>query len=59
MFEDEFIKETLEISKTIAMVGVSSIKKEESKTKKKAKIVKKVPKSIFSKVKAFASKKSK
>ena len=30
MFEDEFIKETLEISKTIAMVGVSSIKKEDS-----------------------------
>jgi len=35
------------------------LKKEESKTKKKAKIVKKVPKSIFSRVKAFASKKSK
>ena len=35
------------------------LKKEEPKTKKKAKIVKKVSKSIFSKVKAFASKKSK
>ena len=35
------------------------LKKEEPKTKKKAKIVKKVPKSIFSRVKAFASKKSK
>ena len=30
MIEDEFIKETLGISKTIAMVGVSSIKKEDS-----------------------------
>ena len=30
MLEDEFIKETLGISKTIAMVGVSSIKKEVS-----------------------------
>ena len=30
MIEDEFIKETLGISKTIAMVGVSSIKKEVS-----------------------------
>ena len=30
MSEDEFIKETLGISKTIAMVGVSSIKKEVS-----------------------------
>ena len=30
MLEDEFIKETLGISKTIAMVGVSSIKKEDS-----------------------------
>ena len=28
MFEDKLIKKTLEISKTIAMVGVSSIKKE-------------------------------
>jgi len=28
MFEDELIKKTLETSKTIAMVGVSSIKKE-------------------------------
>ena len=35
------------------------LKKEEPKTKKKAKIVKKVSKSIFSKVKAFTSKKSK
>jgi len=35
------------------------LKKEEPKTKKKAKILKKVSKSIFSKVKAFASKKSK
>jgi len=35
------------------------LKKEEPKTKKKAKIVKKVSKSIFSKVKAFASKKPK
>ena len=35
------------------------LKEEEPKTKKKAKIVKKVSKSIFSKVKAFASKKSK
>ena len=35
------------------------LKKEAPKTKKKAKIVKKVSKSIFSKVKAFASKKSK
>ena len=35
------------------------LKKEEPKTKKKAKLVKKVSKSIFSKVKAFASKKSK
>ena len=35
------------------------LKKEEPKMKKKAKIVKKVSKSIFSKVKAFASKKSK
>ena len=30
MIEDELIKKTLEISKTIAMVGVSSIKKEVS-----------------------------
>ena len=30
MFENELIKKTLETSKTIAMVGVSSIKKEES-----------------------------
>ena len=37
----------------------NELKKEESKTKKKAKVVKKVSKSIFSKVKAFASKKSK
>ena len=35
------------------------LKKEEPKMKKKAKVVKKVSKSIFSKVKAFASKKSK
>ena len=35
------------------------LKKEEPKTKKKTKIVKKVSKSIFSKVKEFASKKSK
>ena len=35
------------------------LKKEEPKAKKKSKIVKKVTKSIFSKVKAFASKKSK
>ena len=35
------------------------LKKEEPKIKKKAKVVKKVSKSIFSKVKAFASKKSK
>ena len=28
MIEDEFIKKTLDTSKTIAMVGVSSIKKE-------------------------------
>ena len=31
MIEDELIKKTLEVSKTIAMVGVSSIKKEDSK----------------------------
>ncbi len=31
MAEDELIKKTLETSKTIAMVGVSSIKKEEMK----------------------------
>ena len=28
MIEDELIKKTLEIAKTIAMVGVSSLKKE-------------------------------
>ena len=52
--EEEFSK-----AKSILLKSKQSNETNEVKTKKKAKIVKKVSKSIFSKVKAFASKKSK
>ena len=60
----ELIKQTvLDAQKIISQSDTEDLKidtqKEESKTKKEAKVVKKVSKSIFSKVKAFASKKSK